>query len=1542
MSTLKPFVFVVCLLFTATLIHANNGTEDSSDESKAATLLSSAKKRRHFKTSVVERPSQENFVMEEGPMIAPQFQDSVDRIAGYIAGLEQRIQEENRYVDQLNAQALTELPAGISKTIGNLTYMVMIDQIRAYPDHAEVDAYMSFIAPENNKRLNFMARGIRINSRGGFSGDARLELIGDFAINETGDMQVTLKGGDFGGPEFVSPTYVLFDCDGYKEMAVAAEVTVSKNIMLPEKPNGDIDTSKPYKASFSVAMSDWNNKLASISLPPFQLPNLEGVGFTVKNAVLDLSDHQNSTLVQFPSGYLTDYYGDIDPKMWRGLFIQEVEVRLPKDFEKRGDNSRMEFGGNNLLIDQKGFSGLVRANNLVTLDQGNIGNWSFSLDQIAIGLTANRIQQAGFTGKIEIPVMEGDSTSLLNYDAQIKPKGDFLFAVSVRDKLPFNVWNAEVVLHKSSTIKIQKVNGKLRPEALLHGTMTIDTPMETGSSEKGVRFSGVKFQGLKIQSVAPFVTVQSFSLGTEGERSETAKFPVTINEVYGSIQQNDLALGVDLSIHIGDATSGFGADGRITVLGELYESGSGKLKSRFTGVEVEKFGLDVSKGSLSFKGELILFKKDEVYGRGISGTVEATFGEGLTVGAKALFGNVDGMRYWYVDAMVELSYASRIQLVPGLLNISGFAGGAYYRMAIDNSGNQNPIGISRSGVSYKPDSTMGLGLKATVLLSSVTDNVMKADATYEMAFNATGGVRYISFTGNAFIMSANATTGDLTETAKLMAAQSAASRSNSNPDGLLDSSDENDPSNLQIFGNPTSKGAAVCAHLHMVKDFNNKSFHAEAVTYINVANVITGTGPNNRAGWMVMHFSKEEWYIYVGYPDHDKRVGISFAGIAQMTAYFVTGSKIPGSPPPPSNVSEILGDINLDYMSDLESLKSGGGIGFGAEFSFDTGDLEFLIFYGRFAMGLGFDAMLKDYGNASCEGRSGQLGVNGWYANAQVYAYVQGKIGIKVKLFGKKRRVDIIDLGLAAILQAKLPNPTWMRGIVGGRYNVLGGLVKGRCKFEFEIGEECEIQQGGSVLEGLEVISSITPSAHESDVSVFNTPQVVFNFEINKEFSMLDRDNKKKSFKIVLDEYKVSHQNAPLTGTKDWNNDNTVIVFNSDQILPGESEIKVFVKVSFEVKENGAWKKVVIDNVPLAESKSITFTTGEAPDFIEPSNITYRYPLENQYLMYPQEVTQGFIRMRLGQDYLFATEQGWVQRVRIKSESGYQKYLNFTYASKQVTFNIPSDVPLNQVVSFEVIKIPTTVADAIDSNVEDVVSQVNLGDADISTEITTSEAVGSLEDLQEKILYGNNVRTSAYKSLADKFQSHTRYSIVRYLVVPRVHKLKWQILPATELFSDVELNGTSNFEPLVQYQAVNTSSNWFNNKIFPLIYENYPINNSIRITHRSVNNQNPAPTDNIYFYQFNQLSSDLSTAPTSGTAILFYNLGLTMYDDYLQLKTKAGQYIYSGGATNERISNLLNSHFPILYHDTYKFKVGYKVPGLSNTNFKYTHTLNYQ
>src|SRR5690606_3444956 len=113
-----------------------------------------------------------------------------------------------------------------------------------------------------------------------------------------------------------------------------------------------------------------------------------------------------------------------------------------------------------------------------------------------------------------------------------------------------------------------------------------------------------------------------------------------------------------------------------------------------------------------------------------------------------------------------------------------------------------------------------------------------------------------------------------------------------------------------------------------------------------------------------------------------------------------------------------------------------------------------------------------------------------------------------------RKKIPIIKVGVAVLLQAKLPNPAWFRGYVGGYYNILNGAVKGKFRFKVELGEECAII-GGSPLDGLKVISDITPEEGGNGVDVFTAPQVSFNMSINHPFEFED-DNGKKTFRILL------------------------------------------------------------------------------------------------------------------------------------------------------------------------------------------------------------------------------------------------------------------------------------------------------------------------------------------------------------------------------------------------------------------------------------------
>jgi hypothetical protein len=67
-----------------------------------------------------------------------------------------------------------ELPVGIKKTVGGISYNLVIEAIRLKPTHAELDVFLQFTIPQNDKSLTFMARGIKLTKKGGIVGDAKL------------------------------------------------------------------------------------------------------------------------------------------------------------------------------------------------------------------------------------------------------------------------------------------------------------------------------------------------------------------------------------------------------------------------------------------------------------------------------------------------------------------------------------------------------------------------------------------------------------------------------------------------------------------------------------------------------------------------------------------------------------------------------------------------------------------------------------------------------------------------------------------------------------------------------------------------------------------------------------------------------------------------------------------------------------------------------------------------------------------------------------------------------------------------------------------------------------------------------------------------------------------------------------------------------------------------------------------------------------------------------------------------------------------------
>ncbi len=287
-----------------------------------------------------------------------------------------QLDQNNHYTDFLTQADLNELPVGLKRTVNNITYKLAISSAVFHPTYAELTIFAKVEIPQKPGVLFFGVSGLKLSYEGGILGDAKLVLLGDVHIDfNGGNGEIVLRGGldIVNGQRLDGLTYLSMDCKGFKEMGLSADVIFPRSLLVPCTPNGDqiADVTKKVTGSFNTIVSDWNDILVNINLPRFQIAKLTDVVFTVSNATLDLSDKRNNPNVMFPTGYESRYMPYPNPGMWRGVYIQNLDVMLPKAFSKKNSTERISFGSNNLLIDNNGVSGSFYGKNILSYNEGS-------------------------------------------------------------------------------------------------------------------------------------------------------------------------------------------------------------------------------------------------------------------------------------------------------------------------------------------------------------------------------------------------------------------------------------------------------------------------------------------------------------------------------------------------------------------------------------------------------------------------------------------------------------------------------------------------------------------------------------------------------------------------------------------------------------------------------------------------------------------------------------------------------------------------------------------------------------------------------------------------------------------------------------------------------------------------------------------------------------------------------------------------------------------------------------------------------------------
>lgn len=1145
------------------------------------------------------------------------------------------------------------LPIRVKNNVEGFDYEIIIDNLTFSPQTGgKLDAFLLLDIPGSSERIVLEGKDIYFTPGGVNFTQNRLELKCDVAVRFMNVAQLKFKGGQ---------TWAKWNCNGFEAMNLAAEIEFCRDVLIPLE-EGTLEPVVPdsilLTATFGTAITSWDNFNLNMSFShPFAIAGMEDFKWKIEGAHLDLSQTRTDADILFPNGY--DFKTVNQRASWKGFYMEEFTMYLPKKLSKEGQRTAVSSGQGNfgitardLIIDDGGVSvNLGIPQRILELNEGNLDGWSFSIDSLTIGITKNQFSKAGFGGLVHVPLF-GDATpeNSFRYTAAIGLNNLYSFTVQPGASKHVPMWLAKVNLDKSSAITVSTQNGKFTAQAVFNGDITLDGAI----GKFAVNTPKMGFKGLKVSNQKPYFDPSVWA-APDSIGAKLGGFDIRIEKLQTvdiSEEEKGLRVNVGIKLSPGDGLN-LAASGGFLLKGRLDVS-SGRQRWLPTGAKLEDFFISGDiKDQLSLSGRMIARDNDPRYGKVFQASLSVKFKcvgpSSVQVDAMGLFGEKDDSKYFMVDVLAQFPG------VGGPIQLRGIGGGAYYHMsradtlvdlsklATDTSGTAaialdtlSDLGKSLSGVTYVPNPGIALGIKLAAVLALPEEKAFNANVAIIVQFKTGGGVDEIAFQGiGQFFAPLNF---------KLKP--------------------------VKIFGPPPAgtfgtDPPKMSCNVDLRYNFSQETFHGKLQVFIDADGAVVGEGTAE------VLVAPKKWYIYLGTPQVPIRVRLMVGKtvLAETRAYFDFGNDLPPLPDLPSQFKGDAGGSGL-FSSALRS-RAGGGIIMGFSFFQDLGLKEGSKspVYAYFTIDLGADLGIVDFGDTYCGNTGKKIGINGWYAFGQAWVYVGAKVGLKI---GKKR-FDIASLGASAVLQIKAPNPVFGQGAIGGRFSVMGGLVKGKFNLRFKFGSECDVEDENdeeSLDQDIRIIASLRPSKDQKNVSPEQLPSADFLMEMDGLTELPGENGEVLSYRVVLEQASLSTSTGTaVNGRILFAADRRSLRFQPFELMPANTDLVFLVKVRYF--RNGVFAGT--------EEAQTTFRTSALPNFINPANISASYPINGMEHLYKDEYggTGEFIELQQGQAYLFDNveigadlyDSGGAQMASVP--------VQYDANSKRLLFDLPNDALAN-------------------------------------------------------------------------------------------------------------------------------------------------------------------------------------------------------------------------------------------------------------------------
>jgi hypothetical protein len=486
---------------------------------------------------------------------------------------------------------------------------------------------------------------------------------------------------------------------------------------------------------------------------------------------------------------------------------------------------------------------------------------------------------------------------------------------------------------------------------------------------------------------------------------------------------------------------------------------------------------------------------------------------------------------------------------------------------------------------------------------------------------------------------------------------------------------------------------------------------------------------------------------------------------------------------------------NVDY-------STGMGFAHGSYAALEA-DIDAKIIYAHLNAYLGYDMNLTQNLTQYCSNTGRLRGINGWYAQGQAYAGIEGDMGIRFKLFGREQDIHIMQLAAAIALNGGGPKPFYFGGRASIYYELLGGKIKGNSAFKFSVGERCS-PLTENPFASMPIFESIDPADTDINVFVGKNMSVKFAIPMDKPIyvptPILDANNEIERIEELSFTpkffYEFTKNNGQVVFTQpiEWVDDDNHEQFYilPDQMLKPKKWYKLKITVKAMDNQTGNWLIDINTNNTWVKDTLIAFKTGDYPESFE-GFVSYNVPLsyERYYLQDISHAGRLYFTSGLNQNHYFPTSipnskinfTYFVRFTNLENQENVEvpfTYVDYPGSDPQIRFTIP---PLDNeaIYALQVIRKGSTSYSGSQSNIKKGEKELviaNSSKADISTEITLTNdiiAPGKQTAGNEDLLYYTYFRTSKYNTLSEKVNAIS-ISSTEYVGAGNNKKLKVNLM----------------------------------------------------------------------------------------------------------------------------------------------------------------------